>query len=62
MLDFAVDALLTQDSGGEHTASKLDAATDLGLPVVIIARPPAGNAPTVTTVAEVLPWLTTVRG
>ena len=32
------------------------------LPVVIISRPPAGNAPTVTTVADVLPWLTASRG
>ena len=58
MVDFAVDTLLTKDSGGEHTAAKLDAATDLGIPVVIISRPPAGNAPTVTAVADVLPWLT----
>ena len=62
MLDFAVDALLTKDSGGEHTAAKLDAATDLGIPVVIIARPPAGNAPTVTSVTDVFPWLAAVRG
>ena len=62
MLDFAIDTLLTKDSGGEHTAAKLDAAADLGVPVVIIARPPAGNAPTVASVAEVLPWLAAVLG
>jgi len=61
MLDFAVGALLTKDSGGEHTAAKLDAAADLGIPVVVIARPPTGNAPTVTSVAAVLPWLTAAR-
>ena len=62
MLDFSVDALLTKDSGGEQTAAKLDAATDLGLSVVIIARPPGGSTTTVTSVSDVLPWLVTVRG
>ena len=31
--------ILTKDSGGAHTVAKLDAAGDLGIPVVIIARP-----------------------
>jgi len=61
MIDFAVDALLTKDSGGDHTAAKLHAAADLGIPVVIIARPPAGSATPVATVAAVLPWLASVE-
>ena len=58
MADFGVDVLLTKDSGGSHTAAKLDAAGDLGIPVVVIARParPAG-VPTVASVAEALAWL-----
>jgi precorrin-6A/cobalt-precorrin-6A reductase len=57
MIDFGVDVLLTKDSGGSSTAAKLDAAGDLGIPVVVITRPvrPAG-LPTVTTVAEALDW------
>jgi precorrin-6A/cobalt-precorrin-6A reductase len=57
MIDFGVDVLLTKDSGGSYTAAKLDAAGDLGIPVVVVARParPAG-LPTVTTVAEALDW------
>ncbi len=57
MLDHAVDALVTKDSGGSHTSAKLDAAGDLGIPVVIIARPPVPTGiPIVTTVAEAEAW------
>jgi precorrin-6A/cobalt-precorrin-6A reductase len=57
MAEFAVDVLLTKDSGGSHTVAKLDAAGDLGIPVVIIARPvrPSGLA-TAATVAAALAW------
>ena len=45
------------DSGGEHTAAKLDAARARGLPVVLVRRPrrPAVAA-TVATVAAALAW------
>ena len=38
------DLLVTKDSGGTHTAAKLDAARDLGVRVLVIERPasPAG--------------------
>ena len=57
MTDHGTDILLTKDSGGSHTAAKLDAAGDLGIPVVVVARParPAG-VPAVATVADALAW------
>ena len=52
----AIDVLLTKDSGGDHTVAKLDAAGDLGIPVVIIARPDPPPVRLVKTVAEAVVW------
>jgi precorrin-6A/cobalt-precorrin-6A reductase len=54
--EHAVDALLTKDSGGAHTVAKLDAASDIGIPVVIIARPEHPRLPLLKTVAEAVAW------
>jgi precorrin-6A/cobalt-precorrin-6A reductase len=51
MRRFGVDVLVTKNSGGPLTEGKLDAARDLGLPVVMVARPHA--VPGVTSVAAV---------
>jgi precorrin-6A/cobalt-precorrin-6A reductase len=58
LLQEAVDLLVTKDSGGTYTEAKLDAAADLGVPVVVLSRPePPVGVPTVSTVAGALDWL-----
>lgn len=53
LADHRADLLVTKDSGGAHTAAKLDAARLLGIPVVVVSRPPSPpGVPVVTTVPE----------
>ena len=55
MIDHHADALITKDSGGTHTVGKLDAASELGIPVVVIRRPPpSAEVPVLPDVASVL--------
>jgi precorrin-6A/cobalt-precorrin-6A reductase len=53
-----VDVVVTKDSGGPQTEAKLTAARELGLPVVLVRRPPLpAGVPMVATVDEALTWL-----
>jgi precorrin-6A/cobalt-precorrin-6A reductase len=57
-----IDALVTKNSGGDATRPKLDAATALGIPVVMVDRPalPTGVA-TVASVQQALDWVAEIR-
>ncbi|MFJ5989181.1 cobalt-precorrin-6A reductase [Lentzea sp. NPDC092896] len=55
-----IDVLVTKDSGGEMTSAKLEAARQLGVPVVIVRRPPLPPAETVADVDAAVSWLGTV--
>jgi precorrin-6A/cobalt-precorrin-6A reductase len=53
----AIDVLVTKASGGEGTYAKLAAARQLGLPVLMVRRPPAPPGPVVDSVEAALAWL-----
>ncbi|MCP3802536.1 cobalt-precorrin-6A reductase [Allokutzneria sp. A3M-2-11 16] len=53
-----IDVIVTKDSGSPMTAAKLVAARHLGLPVVVLRRPPLPEGVAeVATVAEAREWL-----
>ena len=57
MRDHEIDVLVTKNSGGPLTEGKLDAARGLGIPVVMVARPPAAAAESVTEVSDAVRWI-----
>lgn len=52
-----VDWLVVKNAGGQASATKLTAARDLGIPVLMIARPAVGNWPQVPDVEAALAWV-----
>ncbi|MFC4068168.1 cobalt-precorrin-6A reductase [Actinoplanes subglobosus] len=54
-----VDVLVTKDSGGAD--AKLVAARELGVPVLMVSRPPLPDAITVSTADAAASWLRTIR-
>ncbi len=52
-----IQALVTKNSGGEATYAKIAVARELGLPVVMIERPPGKESETAESVDEALEWI-----
>lgn len=58
-----IEVIVTKNSGGNATVGKVDAARALGLPVVMVARPPAPAAGTVVADADAAHgWLLRLHG
>jgi precorrin-6A/cobalt-precorrin-6A reductase len=58
MTKHSINVVVTKDSGGDATSAKLAAARRLGLPVVVVDRPPLPDGVTsVATVEEARRWL-----
>jgi precorrin-6A/cobalt-precorrin-6A reductase len=52
-----IDILIARNSGGSGARAKIDAARELGIPVIMIARPALPQRPRATSVEEVMAWL-----
>lgn len=52
-----IDVVVSKNSGGDATYGKIAAARDLGVPVIMIARPAPTAGTTVESVAAALAWL-----
>lgn len=51
------EIVVAKNAGGSGAAAKLAAARALGLPVVMVARPPAPPRPETDRIADVLAWI-----
>jgi precorrin-6A/cobalt-precorrin-6A reductase len=58
LLDHQIDTVVAKNAGGTATVAKLDAARELGVRVIMVARPPQPvGVAVVTTVDEALAWV-----
>ncbi len=60
--EFGIDALVTKNSGGAMTHAKLEAAAEVGVPVIMVSRPALpGGVRIVHTVDAAVDWLIGLR-
>jgi precorrin-6A/cobalt-precorrin-6A reductase len=57
LLDHAIDIVVAKNSGGAASYGKIAAARALGIPIIMLRRPPAPEAPAVETVDDAIAWL-----
>jgi precorrin-6A/cobalt-precorrin-6A reductase len=56
-----IDVLVSKNAGGQTGSAKLNAARELGIPVVMIARPPASEGEGLEGVEAALAWIEAQR-
>jgi precorrin-6A/cobalt-precorrin-6A reductase len=57
LIDHAIDVVIAKNSGGAASYGKIAAARALGIPVIMLRRPPAPEAPAVETIDDAIAWL-----
>jgi precorrin-6A/cobalt-precorrin-6A reductase len=57
----SIDAVLSKNSGGDATYAKLAAARELGIPVVLVRRPPHSGGRTVESIPAAIAWIEQLR-
>jgi len=57
MREECIDVLVTKNSGGGATEAKLEAARTLGIEVVMVERPKAGDVPAFEELDAVMSWI-----
>jgi len=57
MQQYQIDAVVSKNSGGSSTYAKLEAARELGLPVVMVERPELPEGDRVSTVEDAVCWV-----
>jgi precorrin-6A/cobalt-precorrin-6A reductase len=62
LIEHRIDTLVTKNSGGTATYGKIAAARALGLPVIMVRRPPTPPGERVTTVEAAVDWVRSRTG
>jgi len=57
LLEYQIDTIVSKNSGGGATYAKIAAARELGLPVVMVQRPPIPDVEQVADVEGAIAWL-----
>ena len=57
LLEYHIDTIVSKNSGGAATYAKIIAAREMGIPVVMVQRPPIPDVEQVTDVAGAISWL-----
>ena len=61
MRDECIDIVVSKNSGGSSTYAKIEAARDLGIPVVMMRRPQTDVVAELFEIDAVMTWLDTHR-